>query len=371
MNTKSIILIVIALVCGLVASVAVHQVMSSGGDAQNQVKSVKVVMATAAIDINQQLTKENIALKDWPADRVPEGAVTKMEDALELFAGTRFYKGEPVLSAKIAGTINGAQDVPDGFRVVPMKVQKDSVTDLIKPGDKVDVSVFLRATKGQAPQVKTILTALKIYSVNNRTDRIAEEGDEGKVSAVKSMTVLAKSEHGDLLNLAMEIGKIRLLLRSPTDTSATETKMVTDSNALLAAAGLRADGVDKVVIDESNDEDEGSEESTETTGKSFKDWMNDFKEDQVAISTPPKKAVPKTQFSMIVHAGDGSRMKYEWVNEGELPQEIAGNAPASAPELPDSQSTATPKTGSAGSTGSSEESSQEGSSDNKSRATAA
>lgn len=367
MNTKSIILIVIALVCGLVASVAVHQVMSSGGDAQNQVKSVKVVMATGAIDINEQLTKENIGLKDWPADRVPEGAVLKLEDAIENFAATRFYKGEPVLAAKISSAINGAQDVPDGFRVAPIKVQKDAMTDLIKPGDKVDVSVFLKASNGQPPQVKTILTALKIYSVNNRTDRVTPEGDEGKTSAIKSMTALAKAEHADLLSLAMEVGKIRLLLRSPTDTTANQTKMVTDQNALLAAAGISADDPEPVVAKDATADSEG-----ETTGESFKDWLNEMKEEQVAITPSVKDRKPKTEFSMIVHAGDGTRMKYEWVNKGELPQEVAGNAPASAPAIPEGDSKpGAPQTDDSGNTDSTDESSQEGSIDKQSQATAA
>lgn len=327
MNTKSIILIVIALVCGLVASVAVHQVMSSGpGDGSNKVQTVQVVMATDAIDINEQLTEENLALQDWPADRVPEGAVTKMEDALEQFAGTRFYKGEPILGAKIAGSINGGQDIPQGFRVVPIKVQKDSVTDLVRPGDKVDVSCFLRGGRGNsAPQVKTILTAVRIYSVNNRTDRIQSEDDSKGSSAIKSMTVLAKSKHADLLSLAMEIGKLRLLLRSPTDTGNAETEAVADANSLLNAIGERADDPDS----------DQSVASTDTQDDSFKDWLKGIQEEQVDLPKKPKVEEPlPQQFSMIVHAGDGSRLKYEWNNRDQLPMEITGNARAAAPTSP-------------------------------------
>ena len=56
MRAKSMVLILIALGCGLVASIAISQVMERGAGSDNAaLETVQIYVATADIDVNEQL----------------------------------------------------------------------------------------------------------------------------------------------------------------------------------------------------------------------------------------------------------------------------------------------------------------------------
>ncbi len=75
MRAKSMVLILIALGCGLVASIAISQVMERGGNSGNAaLETVQIYVATADIDVNEQLTADNVRVEDWPKSKIPEGA---------------------------------------------------------------------------------------------------------------------------------------------------------------------------------------------------------------------------------------------------------------------------------------------------------
>ncbi len=61
---------------------------------------VQIYVATADIDVNEQLTASNVRVEDWPKSKVPEGVVVDFKDINERFARVRFYQGEPILKAE-------------------------------------------------------------------------------------------------------------------------------------------------------------------------------------------------------------------------------------------------------------------------------
>ena len=102
MRMKSLILIFIALGCGLVASIGISQVMERGGSSGPGMEMEQILVALADIDNNKKLDATNVKLEDWPKAKVPEGAIRRLDDAKDKFAATRFYKGEPILISKLA-----------------------------------------------------------------------------------------------------------------------------------------------------------------------------------------------------------------------------------------------------------------------------
>ncbi len=74
MKMKSLVLLAMAIGCGLVAMLGVRQVLS--GDKGAAVETVKVLVAVTGIMPGQPLDDTNVAFKDWPKDKVPQGAVT-------------------------------------------------------------------------------------------------------------------------------------------------------------------------------------------------------------------------------------------------------------------------------------------------------
>jgi pilus assembly protein CpaB len=89
MRMKSLILIFIALGCGLVASIGISQVMDRGGGS-GKIEMEQILVALADIDIGSKLDDKNVALEEWPKNKVPEGAVRRIQDIENKFASGRF-----------------------------------------------------------------------------------------------------------------------------------------------------------------------------------------------------------------------------------------------------------------------------------------
>jgi pilus assembly protein CpaB len=217
MRMKSLILIFIALGCGLVASIGISQVMDRGGSG-GSMEMEQILVALADIDISSKLDDKNVRLEDWPKAKVPEGAIRRLDDIKDKFAQSRFFKGEPIHVSKITDTPNStANKIPPGYRAMPVKVDEDTVMKAIAPGDKVDVMVFLKRDLNQGiveTQAHTILKNVRVFAVNTNTERNSDTG--GKESAMfRTVNLLLKPEHARELAVAARVGKIVLTLRSP------------------------------------------------------------------------------------------------------------------------------------------------------------
>ncbi len=230
MRAKSMVLILIALGCGLVASIAISQVMERGSDGGNaKLETIQVYVAMSDIDVNEQLTATNVRLEDWPKSKIPEGVITNFEDINEQFARTRMYEGEPILRKKLADSITGpAITIPEGHRVCSLKVRMDTaVSYLVNPGDRVDIYGYFREGK-DIPKTGTreILRNVRLFAVNSETDQ--EIDQEGRTIVAKTVSVLVKQDQVARLMLAAELGTLRLALRRPNETP--ERNMVEEAS---------------------------------------------------------------------------------------------------------------------------------------------
>lgn len=218
MRPKSMILILIALTCGLVASIGISQVVEKK-EVVEEVPSLEtgpVYVAAVDVPIGEKLSAQTIKLEEWPLDRIPLGAISKFEDLDGRSPKQPLYAGEPILSAKLIDPNNpwgSAAQIPKGFRVMSVKVQMDTaVASLILPGDRVDVLVFLkRSAEISQTTTKTILTDVTVFAVDSKITR--ETTEDGTTLSAKTISVLVKPDQVERLTLAAELGRIRLSLR--------------------------------------------------------------------------------------------------------------------------------------------------------------
>ena len=219
MKMKSLILIFIALGCGLVASIGISQVMSQGGKSQ-KIEMDQILVAKDSIDSGKKLDANMVQFEEWPKQRIPDGALRKMEELEGKFSQYRFFKGEPILQAKISDKLGGViQAIPPGYRVNNIKVDEDTVIEAITPGDTVDVSVFLEGNgrNGVARTgVYTILKNVRVFAKGGQTERTVDE--KGQEVRARTISLLVKPEQSQELVLAYRLGKISLALR-PRDAS--------------------------------------------------------------------------------------------------------------------------------------------------------
>jgi len=117
----------------------------------------QLVTAAVDIDVSTQIERHMLALADWPADRLPEGAITDLSQIhfgsdLTPFTNGVIVQGEPLLRSKLVVHPPRrllSQVVPDGMRAISIAVSDDTaVSGLVLPGDHVDVLAFVRAGEG-------------------------------------------------------------------------------------------------------------------------------------------------------------------------------------------------------------------------------
>ncbi len=245
MRVKSLALLMLALGCGLVASIGITQVMAkrNAGLAASTGETESIFVAMQDIALGEILTAQDLRLEPWPKDKVPPGALSRIEEVEGRRTKTKIFAGEPILDKKLFGKGVAEQGpdalIPKGYRVVAVKVDQVSGTaGMIMPGSRVDVLVHLlrNPTRG-IPDTTTrvILQDVKVFAVNDRVT-IEPEESEG-TSSIKATTVslLATPEQAAKLTLAEELGKLRLVLRSPED-DAQASQIVASPNELFGIA---------------------------------------------------------------------------------------------------------------------------------------
>lgn len=214
MRSKTLLLMV-AGICGSIAAVGANSWMQAQGSVAVQPKLVEIFVTVNDIDLGEELTAENIKLEEWPADRVPEGAMNKLKDLEGKFANQRLYAGEPLMKRKLMDSAgNTRRDIPEGYCVVSMQPDAASgVGNLVGPGDRVNVIGFFKESD-IIPQTttKVVLTGIRVYAVDGRTTR-AEEEEVGK--AAKTISLLIPNKEEEAWTYANELGNVRLSLSRP------------------------------------------------------------------------------------------------------------------------------------------------------------
>lgn len=315
MRSKSIILLVLALGCGLVASIGVSQYMEARHKATDQGDRQPVFVAMTDINANEEMTAQNIKLEEWPKNIIPAGALTKLEEVEHKRCRMKLYAGEPILSSKLLGAsdaIGAAKDIPPGYRVVHVKV--DAATgssNLILPGDRVDVVVFRQPNNNMnATAAKIVLQDIKVFAVDTQTENqfAATKNEQTEPISAKTIAVLVLPDQAVILHAATEMGgSVRLVLRNPDD-----NKHVVSQGATLGDIF----GPDH--LSNRDDEKAGPQKEQKT---SLTDWLNKQKGSAPAAPPAPSR-------KMIVMLGS-QVTEVEIPGNGDLPT----NQPAQSPAL--------------------------------------
>ncbi|MEE2705515.1 MAG: Flp pilus assembly protein CpaB [Planctomycetota bacterium] len=242
MRPKSLILLLLAIGCGLVASIGVSEMMDHGNEPAVETEPILVAM----IDIERStlLTPENVLVKDWPKSDIPEHAV---RDLAEIEGQRPLHKiaaGLPIMASMIGGSTRPSAEIPEGHRVVPVSVTRESGLGLINPGDRVDVQVFVHKNQSSdipRTMIKTFLEDVPVFAVDTKT----RPDDEGEPVQASTISLLVTPDQGAKVALAAEIGKIRLVLRGLDDQEETGHEVQAFTENIFDDAETFDDGIDE------------------------------------------------------------------------------------------------------------------------------
>lgn len=221
MKSKSFMLMILSMGFGLIAAIGISQVMGRN-KANNQPvqKMGPVLVAADFLDVNTLLTEENVKIENWPKKIIPEDAITKVEDLKEMCARTPLSKGMPIVSASIINEkLINKLHIPDGFKVVSLKVSGDDlIAGLLNPGDKVDlIGYFRKRTRsGEQQQItRTFQKAVRVFSINSRTTTAENRAESGTTGGA-ILSLLVTERQSEEIYFVKKTGEIKVVLRGNT-----------------------------------------------------------------------------------------------------------------------------------------------------------
>ncbi|MEO0530734.1 MAG: Flp pilus assembly protein CpaB [Planctomycetota bacterium] len=248
MKPKSLILLVLALGCGLAASIGISRVMDANANRPAvQLETTPIYVALHNINLGDPIDASMVSLEEWPTDKAPKGSITSLEDLEGRRPRTTIVTGTPILEAHLLAmgeTADPVANIPDGFRLSTISVNAEkSAAGLLSPGDRVDVQLFMAANARNGVAVATarvILQNIRVFAVEQAVQRTAE-GEDGK-AIPKTVSLLVTPEQAQKLNLAQNLGELSLSPRNPNDETDSQTVEVTVEDIL----GTRAEKNDRV-----------------------------------------------------------------------------------------------------------------------------
>lgn len=219
MRPKSLMLLALALGCGLVASIGISQVMER--PAQVKLETVPVYVAKHNINIGDPIDVEMLSLQEWPKDKVPRGVIGNLQELEGRRPRSAIIEGEPILEAKLlepGQVADPIQQIPKGMRLKTIAVNAEKGVGLIGPGDRVDIQLFVRKdqrTGVDTAMSKIILQNIRVFAVDQTVQRSPDGGEEKSIA--KTVSLMLTPDQASKLTMAEQIGELSLIPRNPDD----------------------------------------------------------------------------------------------------------------------------------------------------------
>ncbi len=187
--------------------------------------TTQIYVAARDLKVGMLVNDADITQAAWPGS-VPPNAVLKKDDIVGRGITSAIYRGEPILSVRLATAGAGgglAAMIPPGMRAVAVRVNDiTGVAGFVTPGARVDILISGRAPNARedlGTLSKTLLQNIQVLSAGHNIERQAD----GKPVAAAVVNLLVTPEQAEVLSLASSETKIQLVLRNPVDAETAKT----------------------------------------------------------------------------------------------------------------------------------------------------
>ena len=234
MSIRTIIVILLAIVCGATAAVGVSQYKGQPFQLSREVPTDMVPILVAKLDIahGNVIGAEQLEIKQCQKDDVPEGVLTSLEEAVDRTATVKLFGGDPVLKQKLAAKDAGrgmAAIIPTGMRAFTIATSHVSAGGgFVLPGNHVDVLLTTTSSQNDGTggaATTTLLQNVEILAVAQVTD--APDTNMMDPKATRDVTLLVSPNQAAKLDLGMNKGELHLSLRNSTDSMEADTRPAT------------------------------------------------------------------------------------------------------------------------------------------------
>ncbi len=306
MRAKSLILLVIALGCGMIAAVGVSKAIMDKAPDQAAEANVEIFVAVKDLPHAQKVSADSVKLEKWPKSRVPEGALVNLTDVEGKFTNQQIFVGEPILSRKLADSRESfSTAIPPGYRVFDIP----GSAGYIKPGDHVDIlGTFKTGNHGPVAETRTVMRNVQVFGINGVTTRDSETDNAGGRGSV--FQLLVKESQLEALTLANSMGELRMNLRP-------------FEEATIERADNGESFLSWIKQEESSKNQPVKQEHVAAVTQSLDSL---FPGGEEAVPPPPKH-------KMLIITPTGSKT-YTWSDSTEMPQEMSPTDASISPNTP-------------------------------------
>lgn len=209
--------------------------------AADVVQTVKIYAPTRTIAFGESIKEEDVALIDYAAAYVPEGAFSTVEELfpkgveIPRFVLREMEKNEPILMTKVTEPGQNASitsRLSRGMRAFTIKVDVASgVSGFLRPQDRVDV-YWSGAVRGENSQTFTqlIKSGVEIIAIDQSAN-----GEIDSSSIARTVTVQVSPQDVAILAQAQSTGALSLSLVGNGDETV-NSEILVDQKALLGIA---------------------------------------------------------------------------------------------------------------------------------------
>lgn len=203
----------------MLASVAALLVLGMAQQTQQQatqqIKQVYVVSVAKDIPENTIISPEMLAVKAFPAEFAPAGAVATVEETTGKYAAAKLFRDTILLRTQLSGT-KRARDVssnlPPGKVAFWLPLPGLIVSaGGVKPGDRIDVLLTVKMGGSSSPDptgnggggggnffsTQTTLQNVEVFAVGSTEQAIASGAEPGSTSAAQAANNKTASGSGD------------------------------------------------------------------------------------------------------------------------------------------------------------------------------
>jgi pilus assembly protein CpaB len=226
MKPKTMILLAVAIGCGLVASYLTSKVLADRGSGEQQVEMVTVLAAKKNLGLGTVMKdpEKYFVEKEIPKSAAPKRGFSSFDDIknqklVKPVSEDAFITKDDIMDT---GSDIFIQNIPPGCQAVSMKVTADTlVGGFVQANTRVDVLITMRRENGESFS-KVIMQNMLVLATDQ--DDMRDPDKKGKLA--NTVTLAAKPEDAVKLRLASSMGEVSLTLRKYGDDSISSTKVV-------------------------------------------------------------------------------------------------------------------------------------------------
>lgn len=234
METVNKKVIFIAMILAFFTTFMVYVYIKNATTRPDTVQYINVYVAAKTMPAKYKITDSDLKVEKVSKQYLNERAVLNKADIVGKRLKDSIIEGEQVLSDRLVDESQGtlSYNIPEGKRAVSINVNEQvNVSNLVRPGDSVDVVASFEKEENEAAAGKVVIPRMtKVILQNVKVLAVSQDQkitDDKIKDAPKTITLAVDTGDVEKLVYASEYAVIRLALRPADDENTPGTSGIT------------------------------------------------------------------------------------------------------------------------------------------------